>query len=120
MAWFSAHLLMRIEIKGNPEAEPIDVFENVVLFSGNDANEAMEKANTRGAQAEGDSAGSLTWEGKPARRKFEGLRKLISVDRDLHPAVDGVEVTYSEFRLATKQELAQLVNGEEVILTYEP
>jgi Domain of unknown function (DUF4288) len=116
MRWFAVHAIMRVGFKDG-FADYIPIWENVYLVAAASADEAHAKGTAKARQAEGDSAGSFFWEGHPARWVFAGIRKVIACDEETPE--EGVEVTYSQFRLEGEAELNELVAGKEVALVYE-
>jgi hypothetical protein len=117
MPWFAAHVIMSVRFKdGKQDTYP--VWENVVLVEAATDKEAWHKAERRARDDEGDSEGSFTWAGRPATWVFAGIRKLIMTDYLGAPPASGSEVTYSEFELATAEDLRKLVDGESVDVIY--
>ena len=117
MTWYCAHVIMSVRFKdGNQDTYP--VWENVVLIEAPSEKEAWEKAEQRAQRYEGDSEGSFTWGGRPATWVFAGIRKLIMTDYLGAPPASGTEVTYSEFELATAEDLRKLIDGDSVDVTY--
>jgi hypothetical protein len=63
-------------------------------------------------------------EGEPLEESFVGIRKIISVSnpwplsQDGDRPVDGTEITYSSFKVKDEQALADLVSGDEVLISY--
>src|SRR5262245_60788107 len=100
MTWYIAHIVMSVRFKdGNQNKYP--VWENLVLIEAASEEEAEEKAKVRARRYEGDTHGSLTWEERPATWVFAGIRKVIRCEiPDVQPT-SGMEVSYSEFEVAT-------------------
>jgi hypothetical protein len=74
----------------------------------------------RAKEDEGDHSSSLTYDDRPARHRFVGLRKLIAVS---HQSVSdeigsGDELTYSRFDLPNREALDRFVAGDEVDVKY--
>jgi len=79
------------------EQKRFTVWENILLICARNATEALRRARKRAKEDEGDSKGTLVWDGKPSRMVLGGIRRLIECeDPDTRPG-DGTEVTYSEF-----------------------
>jgi hypothetical protein len=118
MPWYAAHILLYARFKdGSQEKYPI--WENIVLIEADADDAALAKAAQRGRDAEGDSHGTFTWEGRPATWVFAGIRKLIAcADADSRPG-DGTEVSYSQMQVATEEALAKLAQGDPVPILYE-
>lgn len=118
MAWYAASLICYVQFKdGNQHVYP--VWENVVLVHGNDDADAQRKSMSIGQRYQGDSQGTFTWEGRPAKWVFVGLRKLMQCDGHEDRPNDGTEITFSQFELANESDLQKLAAGETVRLVYE-
>ena len=114
MRWYAVHTVMRVQFKDAVPGD-IPVWENVILVHAESGNNAAIAARSIAKGEEGDSRGSFTWDGRPARWVFAGIRKVITCDAPSN----GVEVTWSQFRLKSEEDLEALVDGKEVVLTYE-
>jgi hypothetical protein len=113
MTWYAAHVILYIVFKeGQQDSYP--VWENVFIVEGADEETARTRAEDLGRQGEGDSNGSLKWEGRPASWVFAGVRKLVSCDSDPEPPRHGTEVTYSEFSVDGLGTLKELAAGRRV------
>lgn len=114
MKWYSAHLIIYFELKDEPQ-DHFYLWENIVLIKAETTDEAFEKAKLRGQQDEGDDE-SLTWNGKPARAVFAGVRKLVEcLDPEERPE-DGTEVSYVEIEVASKADIERMIAGDPVEL----
>jgi Domain of unknown function (DUF4288) len=81
MPWFAAHAVMYVKFKdGNQDSYP--VWENVFLIDAVDGEEAHARATARARADQGDSNGSMTWEGRAGEWVFAGLHKVLSVDHE--------------------------------------
>jgi hypothetical protein len=125
MAWFVSHAILCHE----PIEEPRDSFliwENLQLIEASDSDLAWDLAEERAAQdatAQGDEflpdgSPSSTINGRPARWRFVGIRKLIEVS---HEGEDGVlrpgdELSWNEFLADTEAEVEAFARGDEVVL----
>ena len=94
------------------------VWENYILVEATSPKEAWEKAAQRGREDEGDSQGSFTWEERPATWVFAGIRKVIRCEIPGVQPTSGMEMSYSEFEVATEDALQKLVAGDPVEVTY--
>lgn len=120
MPWFAASVIMHIRYKDGIQ-DKYPVWENVLLIDAPTSEEALQKAERAGREREGDSDGSLTWEGRPAEWVYSGIRKLITVSNPNsveNIPDDGAEVSYSEFEVPNDVSLSRLVKGEEVTVLY--
>ena len=116
MEWYAASIIVYVKFDDENQNK-YPVWENVILVSGDSDDEALDKASDIGKESDGDD---FEWEGRPATWKFAGVRKLMSVDFQGGSKVnDGMEVTFSQMLLKTKEDLVSLVDGDEVALVYE-
>ncbi len=112
--WYVAHIVMAVKLLEGVQTE-FNIWENIILISATNADEAYEKAEIRARQDEGSDG--FTWGGVPARWEFAGIRKMVScVDPEQRPG-DGTELTYSSFEFECEDDLKAFVAGEEVRLT---
>lgn len=113
--WYAAHILMYVK-REKATAEPIPVWENVVLFKADSEEEAFAKAEQRGKQGEGDDDGTFRWAGQHAEWVFAGVRKLtLCEDSEKRPG-DGTELTYTEMEVRSMQGLSDLLAGKPTIV----
>ena len=114
MSWYSASAIFLFEYKEG-EQDTYDILENVYLIEANSPEEACLKADVYAKRDEGDDDGSLMLNERPARLVYHGIRKLINVVNlntlDDSPT-DGAEVTFSKYRLKSKDELYKWINSE--------
>jgi hypothetical protein len=112
--WYAAHIVMWVKYKEH-EQKSVPIWNNIVLFAADSFDEAFAKAEARGKDEEGDSDGSFTWEGKPARWVFGGVRKVtLCEDGDEERPKDGTELTYLQLRARSQESLCKFVKGEQV------
>jgi hypothetical protein len=79
----------------------------------------MPKAIARAKEDEGDSQGTLTYDGHPAELRFAGVRKIISVSQNVDgPLANGDELTFSEFIVPDEDSLRRLASGDSVQVEY--
>jgi len=117
MGWYAAHAIMLVKFKDERQ-DKFPFWENVILIEAQSHEEAFAKAEARAKQDEGDSRGTLSWEGRPACWSFAGIRKLMVVEgSDVQPN-DGDEVTYMEMEIADGDQFAHFLNGEAVAVQY--
>lgn len=115
MNWYSCHVVMSVRFKEGPQNH-FPVMENVFLVEASTAEDALNKAESIGLNAEGDDSGTFTWEGRPARWVFAGLRKCVAV---VHPTKtsnepsDGAELTYLELDFDSEAMLKAFVEGDD-------
>jgi Domain of unknown function (DUF4288) len=118
---FCAHAIFLFEVFGGQDL--ILVHENVYLVAADGFDEAKKKANEIAKGNEDLSEdGHLEVDGRKARYIFAGIRKVIEVEP--HPGPEdggdlvGLEVTYSEFEVASREDAYALARGESVKVTY--
>lgn len=117
MSWYSAHIIMFVELKAGAQ-DRFPVWENVVLIRAETEDEAFEKAERHGRLDEGDDGGSFRWGKQPARWVFAGVRKLTACPMLSDQPDDGTEVTYNELELSSREDVTRLAVGDRVLATY--
>lgn len=127
MTWFAAHIVMYVKYKTGKQ-EKFPVWENIYLIQSSSSEEAYNKAKSIGKYQEGDSNGTFMWNEIPSIIIFGGIRKLIecqnspeqiiSNQSDENYPEDGSEISYSQFIVENKEDLKNLINGEEVKVIY--
>ena len=119
MPWYAAHAVMFVQFKDGVQ-DHYPVWENILLIGAPDGDAAYELAIARAKEDEGDANSSFTWDDRPARWVYAGIRKLISVSHQspTDEIGSGDELTYSEFDLPDREALDRLVAGDEVGLKY--
>jgi hypothetical protein len=116
MAWYVAHTILAVKFKEGLQ-RAVTAWENVVLVQADSDGEAVTKAEYRARDYEGDAGGTFSWEGRPARWEYAGIRKIIRCpDEDLR---DGSELTFSYFVVPDEQALRVLVEGDAIDARYE-
>ncbi|HEY2589848.1 MAG TPA: hypothetical protein VGI81_29155 [Tepidisphaeraceae bacterium] len=114
MPWYAAHAIMYFRLKSGPQ-DRFSVWENVLLIEAAEGEDPWPKAIERAKRDEGDDEGSLTWGGRPAERRFAGIRKILSIDG---PLASGDELTFSELLVTDEESLRRLAAGEPVNVEY--
>lgn len=119
MPWFAAHAILYFQVKEGVQDSYL-VHENVLLIEAETSDQAWVVAADLARQEEGDDSGTLRIGGRPARRMFGGIRKIVSV---LHRGMEaqpgnGDEITYSEFSLTDRSALDRLIEGVDVDVRY--
>lgn len=113
MSWFAAHIILRVELRRQPQSR-FPLWENIVLLQADTEEEAWAKAEQRGREDEGDEDGGFRWGGQPARWVFAGVRKLtLCQDGDKRPR-DGTEVSFNELEVSSEEAIAKLLAGQPV------
>jgi hypothetical protein len=116
MAWYVAHTVLAVKFKEGRQ-RTVTAWENVLLVQAGSDAEAVTKAEYAARAYEGDQDGTLSWEGRPARWEYAGIRKIIRCpDEELR---DGSELTFSYFVVPDDQTLRVLVEGDAVDTRYE-
>jgi hypothetical protein len=116
MAWYVAHTILAVKFKEGLQ-RTFTAWENVLLVQADSDSEAVSKAEYRARAYEGDADGTFSWEGRPARWEYAGIRKIVRCpDEELQ---DGSELTFSYFVVPTQQALGVLVAGDAVDARYE-
>jgi hypothetical protein len=110
MTWYAAHAVLLVVFRDGDQRE-FPIWENIYLVAGDtpqDARAAAERFARQVADAEDDS---FTWDGRPARWEFKGIRKLIKCDvnggrTDGSVLPSGTEATYLQMIFKSDAELA--------------
>ena len=113
MNWYSAHLLMYVKFKSQPQSR-FPVWENIVLITADSEEEAFAKAERRGREDEGDEDESFRWGDAAAEWVFAGVRKITACQDEEKRPGDGTEVTYIEMEVSSREALDKLIAGEPV------
>jgi len=96
------------------------VYENFTLFHAENREEAWRKAIREGKKYE-QIDDNLRLDGKPAYRKYEGIRKVIEIiddEFDLKIPLDGLEISYSYMELSSEENIQDLAKGRRVTVEY--
>ena len=118
MTWYAAHAVMLVEFADGIQTQ-YPVWENILLIQSETSEAARAMAEARAKQDEGDSNGTFTWEDRPARWVFAGIRKVVACeDADAAPG-HGTEVTYLQLDLPDSETFEHFIQGDPVKLTYE-
>lgn len=117
MRWYAAHVILFVEYKDGVQ-DHYPVWENILLIYAAEINEVAVIAEKRARQDEGDCDNSYTCDGRPARLKFAGIRKIIECEADSGRLSSGREISYGQFEVATADELRLLAEGKEVRVIY--
>jgi Domain of unknown function (DUF4288) len=124
VTWYAAHIIVSHRPINPDDEGDISLYENVVLISAKDDDEANFKAQQYGENSIVQDDTLTTMEGVHLETAFVGVRKIIEIQNppSLNSAetvpVDGTEITYSKFAVKDEEALAKLVNGEEVLIDY--
>ena len=126
-AWFAASIVFVFRVRrAKPRQVTYTAWENVYLVRGVNETIARQRAIAL-ARRRQDMSGEIQVNGASADLLFMGVRKVVSVAANpenksssrvtvLH---EGVEATYSAFRLRSMKEVRSLARGEEVSVIYE-
>ncbi len=123
MIWYAAHIIISHR-PINSDKGDIYLYENVVLISAKDDDEANLKAQQYGKNSVVKDDTLTTAEGVPLETSFVGVRKVIEIqnqpplDASQDRPDDGSEITYSKFTVKDDAALTKLVKGEEVVVDY--
>lgn len=115
MTWYAASILLAWDNIHGPQSR-WHVWEDVVLFSASSHEEVMAKAVAYGNELSQLNCGERMG-GTLAVQRFIGVRKILTISED-EPS-DGVEVTFNEFIVESRDELEKLAKGEAARIVYE-
>ena len=125
MVWYVAHAILSLEHLEEPRDRFL-IWENLLIIDALDPEQAWEAAETRAAQdatpedayflPDGQPATIL--DGRPARWRYMGVRKVVAVAHDTEEGVlhSGDEVSYNEFEATSIEQVESLARGDEVML----
>lgn len=125
--WFAAHAVYVFElIRGRQST--FTIVENILMVRGRSAKEALAAARTVARREESHDP-SLTIDGKPARQRLLGIRKVVACAADPFDATStdgqvsvmrsGTEATYLTYRVVGRAALKRLLDGKEADVTLE-
>jgi len=115
MGWYAAHVLLCTElIEG--ELGYCPVWENIYLIHAESSEVAWERAEALGT-AEAEAGEGMTFDDKPARWRFVGVRRLAEC---LETPGDGAEVAYLQYTVRDRAGLDDLMKGKPQCLVLEP
>lgn len=131
MTWYAAHIITYVKFSDGVQ-DKYPIWENVVLIDSKPEDDPYVEAERIGREAyedEDNGSSRMTWEGRPGRWVYAGIRKLIQC-QDTVPFLTerantefrpqhGTEVTYSQMEVDSEEALTKLVNGEPVTVLYE-
>jgi hypothetical protein len=93
------------------------IWENVVLLCAASVEDAYAAAEIRGRRYQDDDG--LRWDNRPAAWVFSGIRKVIECEDSRERPAQDTELTYSQFRVESKEQLEKFVGGDVVAVLYE-
>ncbi len=111
--WYVASAILYLKYKEGSQ-DDFEVLKKNFLIEAQSQDEAWVKAEKRALECEGDDNGILTYNGRPARRVYVGLREVLFCDDEEQRPTDSTELTFSEFTVESEKELEKLSNGETV------
>jgi hypothetical protein len=111
VAWYCAHIVMRMRYRVGPQ-QPLFLMENIVLLQAPTPEEARIQATTRGHLDSNEDDPTFTCDDRPAYWEFAGVRQLISCDDEDDRPASGTEVTYLEYRVESEDDIARLLSGQ--------
>jgi hypothetical protein len=127
MLWFAAHAVYVFEVLAGRQAS-FPVQEVVLLVRARSSRAALAAA-TRLARQEELVDDSLTLDGRPARQRLLGVRKVVecaahatdqsSADGRLRKLRSGAEATYCTYRVSSRGDLKKLMQRREISVTIE-
>jgi hypothetical protein len=125
MPWFVSHAILSLETIEEPR-DSFMVWENLHLIEAPDPDRAWDLANERasrdatpeGEEFQADGRASDTIDGRPARWRFVGIRKLVTVSHEHEGDVlgPGDELSYNEFEADSLDEVEAFAQGDAVTL----
>ena len=112
MIWYAAHIVMQMVLDNKND---VLAWENIVLIHAQTVEDAYSKADAAGRAGEGNSNGTMEWDGVPARMVYRGTRRLVNIssstDIENSPS-DGCEVTYMQLEFESDEALENFMVGD--------
>ena len=118
MPWFAAHVLETTQVIDGTQAE-YPVWENIMVFEAPDHDVVWDVAEVVARKRYGyDPVSSDTsLEGKPARRRLVGIRRIVFI-LDQFPA-SGAEVSYLHYHVPDMESLEKLMCEEPINIRFD-
>jgi hypothetical protein len=121
MNWYIAHAIMYMKCLEGAQ-DSYDLYENILLVEAMSDEGALAKAIRISEQEEDDEEwtyGNWTWDSRPARWFFGGIRKLLLCDDSGERPSDGTSLSYSWLTVPDEASLRKLIEDESVDVTYQ-
>jgi len=118
MQWFGVSAIVAVMFEDELEQTKFPSWENIYLVSASSKAEAIKLATERAKLAETSPAEKFTFEDRPARLQFAGIRKIIECTPD-DSVESGMEVSYSFLVAKTTDDFVALCRGDAVDVRYE-
>jgi len=125
--WYAAHAVYVFELLRGRQST-FTVVENVLLVRARSRKAGLAAA-IRVGRREDSVDPTLTIDGRPARQKFLGIRKIVSCAADPfdNSSADGLvgtirsgtEATYLTYRVSSRADLARIMRGKEAEVVFE-
>lgn len=121
MKWFVASLVSVIDAS-DPAQSEFPIYEDFFLFSASSEGELQLKIENEKKLI--NAAGDCNFDGKPAKKRCIGVRKIRSIyntemgSPDANPPGDGTELTHSFMTVNSMDEAKLLANGKRVHVVY--
>lgn len=114
--WYAAHLMMYLQFQdGVQDKHP--VWEEIYLIYAESSDAAFIEADRIGAFNQSADVGSHTYDGRPVRWKYAGVRRLSEcIDFEGGPPQSGKEVTYISYYLEDADAIGKMLNEKSVRL----
>lgn len=130
MKWYASHVVMYFALTDDGAGlagQPLEderefvVWENIVLYVGRSIEEVRDKAIQRGKDEEALGGDDLTWNDRPVKMVFGGVRKIVECDSSAgeRGLSDGDEATYTEMKIKGRRRLEKMISGERVDVLLE-
>lgn len=117
--WFAAHAVLYLKHL-EPGQDSFTIWENVYLVEAESEEESYKKAREYATldedHFEGPERGTYE-DDKPAEWVFAGIRKITKMNPSEVPE-SGLEVTYSEYRVPSLEDVEALARGESIQVEY--
>lgn len=121
MKWYGAHVVLLIEFKDGIQ-DVFPTWENIYLIQASTPDEAIQKAERKGKTYEEDADETFTWNDRPAKMTYQGVRKIVQVSNTSsiqNDISDGAEITYQSLEFASREILDNFLDNETCIARIE-
>jgi hypothetical protein len=121
MTLYSAHLIRYLKVKDGDQAR-FPVEETAYLIDASSPDDAFDQAEAIGQEINECDNEDFTWENRPAKWIYAGIRKLLDQScfapdhLDREDSFTFKEITYSEFMADRREALQDLIEGRPVTI----
>jgi len=117
--WYAAHIIMYLRFQdGLQDKHP--VWEEIYIIQANSSDDAFREADRIGAFNQSADIGSHTYENRPVRWEYAGVRRMAEcIDFEDGPPQSGKEVSYIYYFLEDAESINSMMNKQSVRLVLD-